>query len=400
MKRNILKTAVSSLMITIMLSGTVASAQTAEKPAAEKPAVSGPVLTLSLENIERLMLERSPVIKKIKNDTWTYEKKYDDLEDTISDLNDQIDRLNSQKDDQGKPVDNSARISTLYGQISSLSSSRNQLDLTADLANATMDQQISQQIQRAKQLFVNCLADQEMLTVSSSKNTQTQRSLEIVAEKLKRGYISKNAYDAIVNSAGESDINLSSQSAAAASSLAELRALLGADKRTTLELESVEISDTELEKIENLNFEEDLKNLMNTSATIKSAQISYDVKSRSTDYSEYEEDSAQAALQTAKDSVSSSFTRQYDSLMNSYKSLKIAQEKLRLAQKTEAVQKTLFERGFISQTTFENTQISTQTMESQVAAAKTCFMYRLKATDRQDQENRIYAHAFPGKRRS
>ena len=379
MKRNILKTAVSSLMITIMLSGTVASAQTAEKPAAERPAVSGPVLTLSLENIERLMLERSPVIKKIKNDTWTYEKKYDDLEDTISDLNDQIDRLNSQKDDQGKPVDNSARISTLYGQISSLSSSRNQLDLTADLANATMDQQISQQILRAKQLFVNCLADQEMLTVSSSKNTQTQRSLEIAAEKLKRGYISKNAYDAIVNSAGESDINLSSQSAAAASSLAELRALLGADKRTTLELESVEISDTELEKIENINFEEDLKNLMNTSATIKSAQISYDVKSRSTDYSEYEEDSAQAALQTAKDSVSSSFTRQYDSLMNSYKSLKIAQEKLRLAQKTEAVQKTLFERGFISQTTFENTQISTQTMESQVAAAKNLLYVSLES---------------------
>lgn len=379
MKRNILKTAVSSLMIAIMLSGTVASAQTAEKPAAEKPAVSGPVLTLSLENIERIMLERSPVIKKIKNDTWTYEKKYDDLEDTISDLNDEIDRLNSQKDDQGKPVDNSARISTLYGQISSLSSSRNQLDLTADLANATMDQQISQQIQRAKQLFVNCLADQEMLTVSSSKNTQTQRSLEIAAEKLKRGYISKNAYDAIVNSAGESDINLSSQSAAAASSLAELRALLGADKRTTLELESVEISDTELEKIENLNFEEDLKNLMNTSATIKSAQISYDVKSRSTDYSEYEEDSAQAALQTAKDSVSSSFTRQYDSLMNSYKSLKIAQEKLRLAQKTEAVQKTLFERGFISQTTFENTQISTQTMKSQVAAAKNLLYVSLES---------------------
>ena len=379
MKRNILKTAVSSLIITIMLSGTVASAQTAEKPAAEKPAVSGPVLTLSLENIERLMLERSPVIKKIKNDTWTYEKKYDDLEDTISDLNDEIDRLNSQKDDQGKPVDNSARISTLYGQISSLSSSRNQLDLTADLANATMDQQISQQIQRAKQLFVNCLADQEMLTVSSSKNTQTQRSLEIAAEKLKRGYISKNAYDAIVNSAGESDINLSSQSAAAASSLAELRALLGADKRTTLELESVEISDTELEKIENINFEEDLKNLMNTSATIKSAQISYDVKSRSTDYSEYEEDSAQAALQTAKDSVSSSFTRQYDSLMNSYKSLKIAQEKLRLAQKTEAVQKNLFERGFISQTTFENTQISTQTMESQVAAAKNLLYVSLES---------------------
>ena len=379
MKRNILKTAVSSLMITIMLSGTVASAQTAEKPAAEKPAVSGPVLTLSLENIERLMLERSPVIKKIKNDTWTYEKKYDDLEDTISDLNDEIDRLNSQKDDQGKPVDNSARISTLYGQISSLSSSRNQLDLTADLANATMDQQISQQILRAKQLFVNCLADQEMLTVSSSKNTQTQRSLEIAAEKLKRGYISKNAYDAIVNSAGESDINLSSQSAAAASSLAELRALLGADKRTTLELESVEISDTELEKIENLNFEEDLKNLMNTSATIKSAQISYDVKSRSTDYSEYEEDSAQAALQTAKDSVSSSFTRQYDSLMNSYKSLKISQEKLRLAQNTEAVQKTLFERGFISQTTFENTQISTQTMKSQVAAAKNLLYVSLES---------------------
>lgn len=379
MKRNILKTAVSSLMIAIMLSGTVASAQTAEKPAAEKPAVSGPVLTLSLENIERIMLERSPVIKKIKNDTWTYEKKYDDLEDTISDLNDEIDRLNSQKDDQGKPVDNSARISTLYGQISSLSSSRNQLDLTADLANATMDQQISQQIQRAKQLFVNCLADQEMLTVSSSKNTQTQRSLEIAAEKLKRGYISKNAYDAIVNSAGESDINLSSQSAAAASSLAELRALLGADKRTTLELESVEISDTELEKIENLNFEEDLKNLMNTSATIKSAQISYDVKSRSTDYSEYEEDSAQAALQTAKDSVSSSFTRQYDSLMNSYKSLKISQEKLRLAQNTEAVQKTLFERGFISQTTFENTQISTQTMESQVAAAKNLLYVSLES---------------------
>ena len=379
MKRNILKTAVSSLMIAIMLSGTVASAQTAEKPAAEKPAVSGPVLTLSLENIERLMLERSPVIKKIKNDTWTYEKKYDDLEDTISDLNDQIDRLNSQKDDQGKPVDNSARISTLYGQISSLSSSRNQLDLTADLANATMDQQISQQILRAKQLFVNCLADQEMLTVSSSKNTQTQRSLEIAAEKLKRGYISKNAYDAIVNSAGESDINLSSQSAAAASSLAELRALLGADKRTTLELESVEISDTELEKIENINFEEDLKNLMNTSATIKSAQISYDVKSRSTDYSEYEEDSAQAALQTAKDSVSSSFTRQYDSLMNSYKSLKISQEKLRLAQNTEAVQKTLFERGFISQTTFENTQISTQTMKSQVAAAKNLLYVSLES---------------------
>ena len=379
MKRNILKTAVSSLIITIMLSGTVASAQTAEKPAAEKPAVSGPVFTLSLENIERIMLERSPVIKKIKNDTWTYEKKYDDLEDTISDLNDEIDRLNSQKDGQGKPVDNSARISTLYGQISSLSSSRNQLDLTADLANATMDQQISQQIQRAKQLFVNCLADQEMLTVSSSKNTQTQRSLEIAAEKLKRGYISKNAYDAIVNSAGESDINLSSQSAAAASSLAELRALLGADKRTTLELESVEISDTELEKIENLNFEEDLKNLMNTSATIKSAQISYDVKSRSTDYSEYEEDSAQAALQTAKDSVSSSFTRQYDSLMNSYKSLKIAQEKLRLAQKTEAVQKTLFERGFISQTTFENTQISTQTMKSQVAAAKNLLYVSLES---------------------
>ena len=379
MKRNILKTAVSSLMIAIMLSGTVASAQTAEKPAAEKPAVSGPVLTLSLENIERIMLERSPVIKKIKNDTWTYEKKYDDLEDTISDLNDEIDRLNSQKDDQGKPVDNSARISTLYGQISSLSSSRNQLDLTADLANATMDQQISQQIQRAKQLFVNCLADQEMLTVSSSKNTQTQRSLEIAAEKLKRGYISKNAYDAIVNSAGESDINLSSQSAAAASSLAELRALLGADKRTTLELESVEISDTELEKIENLNFEEDLKNLMNTSATIKSAQISYDVKSRSTDYSEYEEDSAQAALQTAKDSVSSSFTRQYDSLMNSYKSLKISQEKLRLAQNTEAVQKTLFERGFISQTTFENTQISTQTMKSQVAAAKNLLYVSLES---------------------
>ena len=379
MKRNILKTAVSSLMIAIMISGTVASAQTAEKPAAEKPAVSGPVLTLSLENIERIMLERSPVIKKIKNDTWTYEKKYDDLEDTISDLNDEIDRLNSQKDDQGKPVDNSARISTLYGQISSLSSSRNQLDLTADLANATMDQQISQQILRAKQLFVNCLADQEMLTVSSSKNTQTQRSLEIAAEKLKRGYISKNAYDAIVNSAGESDINLSSQSAAAASSLAELRALLGADKRTTLELESVEISDTELEKIENLNFEEDLKNLMNTSATIKSAQISYDVKSRSTDYSEYEEDSAQAALQTAKDSVSSSFTRQYDSLMNSYKSLKISQEKLRLAQKTEAVQKTLFERGFISQTTFENTQISTQTMKSQVAAAKNLLYVSLES---------------------
>ena len=379
MKRNILKTTVSSLMITIMLSGTVASAQTAEKPASEKPAVSGPVLTLSLENIERLMLERSPVIKKIKNDTWTYEKKYDDLEDTISDLNDEIDRLNSQKDDQGKPVDNSARISTLYGQISSLSSSRNQLDLTADLANATMDQQISQQIQRAKQLFVNCLADQEMLTVSSSKNTQTQRSLEIAAEKLKRGYISKNAYDAIVNSAGESDINLSSQSAAAASSLAELRALLGADKRTTLELESVEISDTELEKIENLNFEEDLKNLMNTSATIKSAQISYDVKSRSTDYSEYEEDSAQAALQTAKDSASSSFKRQYDSLMNSYKSLKISQEKLRLAQNTEAVQKTLFERGFISQTTFENTQISTQTMESQVAAAKNLLYVSLES---------------------
>ena len=65
--------------------------------------------------------------------------------------------------------------------------------------------------------------------------------------------------------------------------------------------------------------------------------------------------------------------------MNSYKSLKIAQDRLRLAQKSESIQKTLFERGFISQTAFENTQISTQTMESQVAAAKNLLYVSLES---------------------
>lgn len=373
MKQNTLKSIVSALAIFMLLSTGIASAETSTKNT-----ISGPTLTINLDNIEKIMLERSPSIKKIKNDTWVYEQQYDDLEDKVGDLQDEISRLGSQKDAVGKPVDNSAKISTLYGQISSLSTSRNQLSLASNLAESTLDQQINQQILKAKQLFVSCLANQEMLKVSDTKNLQTQRTLELAAEKLKRGYISQSAYNSIVNAASDSDVNQTSQVSSVSSEISDLKSLLGVDKGTTLILDTIEIPDIELDRILSLNFEEDLKYVMKASSTIKSAQIAYDTKSRSTDYNDYEESSAEASLQTAKDSVLVNFSRQYDSLINSYKSLKIAQDKLNIQQKTDDTQSALFKKGYISQTALENTQIATQTMKNQVATAKNLLFVSLE----------------------
>lgn len=363
MKTKFTKRVISALTVIAMLSSSLSFA--ADDVVKKTTVISGPTLTLNLNNIDQLMMDRSPAVKKIKNDSWASEQKYDDIDESISDINDKINALISQKDSDGKPVDNSSQISTLHGQVNSLYSTKDQLSLASDTARATLEQEVNQQILKAKQLFVTCLSDESNLLVADSQYAQKQRDLAIASEKLKRGYLSKNAYDAAVNNTGDMDVSVSTTAAQKEANLRDLKTLLGVDKDTTVILEAVSVSDFELSMIESLNFNSDLDILMKSSAKIKSAQISYDTKSRGSNYNDYDEDSADANLKTSKDTVSANFKKQYDSLMNSYKALKITREKLNSQVKIYELEKKKLEKGYISQTTFVNTEIATQNLKNQ-----------------------------------
>lgn len=365
MKSDFKKRIISAVAVFAMLSSSISFA--ADDTGIKKTAVTGSrSLTLNMNNIEQIMLERSPAVKKIKNDTWTTQQKYEDIDDSISDVQDQISALVSQKGPDGKPADNSAQIAALYAQINSLSSTQTQLRLASDTSEATLSQQVNAQILKAKQLFTSCLADEDSLLVTDAEYLQKQKELAVATEKLKRGYISQNAYERIVNATEGMDANLRTQESQKEANLRDLKILLGVDKDTTLLLEAVDISDFELSMIENLNFSSDLDTLMNASATIKSAQISYDTKSSGDGYNDYDENSAQANLKTSKETVSANFKKQYDSLMNSYKSLKVSKEKLKSQVKTYEIEKKKLEKGYISETSFVNTEIATKNLINQV----------------------------------
>ncbi|MGB5823992.1 MAG: hypothetical protein WBH44_07930 [Proteocatella sp.] len=363
MKTNFKKRIIAAASIIAMLTSSISFAS--DNSVKNSTLSSGPVLNLNINNIEQIMLDRSPTVKKIKNDSWTTQQKYDDIDDSISDLHDNIDDLKAQKDDDGKPVDNSSQISALYGQVNSLYSTKDQLSLASDTAQALLSQQVNGQVLKAKQLFVNCLADEAGLLVTASDYTQKQKDLEVAAEKLKRGYISQNAYDALVNTTDDMDVSLDASASKKDANLRELKNLLGVDKNTFIILEAVDIPDFELEMIERLNFESDLDDLMRNSAAVKSAQLSYDAKSRSTSYNDYDENSAQANLKTSKDTVSANFKKQYDTLLNSYKALKVTREKLNSQLKYFETEKIKLEKGYISQASFANTTIATDHLTNQ-----------------------------------
>lgn len=309
---------------------------------------------ISLDNLKELWMKHSPDYAKLKGDLFI-------ASDSLRDVSDAMDR-----------ADASNNVSLL----NALFNSRDQAKLAYDVAAAQKNAKIENAVLWVKQTFFLCWQDQLNLTFASEKLAQKREQLNKNGNGVQTGYLSQKAYQDLKNSVD--DLQNTVQTLRNKLNIDEttLKSKLGLPLNATLQYTYPELNQEFFETRMKLDPSADLKTMQANSVTLKVLLLTRDsleIYKRSYANSN-QVASAQLSLDTAKATLPSTYTAQYQRLMQQYQDLQNEYRRLDVEKdRISKLQKQL-EKGYISPLAFSNAKLDYACLETAVKV-KACSLY-------------------------
>lgn len=330
----------SLLILSLTLAGFALAAEAEPQP-----------LDVSLDTMEALVKEYSPDIQKAANDYQTAKDNYYEIVNTMSDLQSRI---------QGGSFATGLQYSAQY---SSLKDSCDRAQLSMFTARESYRLTVSRQILSAKQAYLTYFIDSQKLALTRKQQEISADTLARARQKLSAGYLSQEAYDTMEESAADLKDTERAQQTSMDTDLRKLRTLLGLGADSELVLKQPDSTQWDLGKIAALDLDADLSVMLENSASIQIAALTYESYCDH-DYALHSEiENALIACEQAEKTARESMTSLFDSLQNSFHALNTARTKLSARQRDLASAEKKCASGYLSSQAVEDIKNEVKTME-------------------------------------
>jgi outer membrane protein TolC len=335
-------------------------------------------IKVSLENIRDIMIENNLDIKIQQNSLKIANEEYHDAKDAY-------DSANTAYEDASKAYDDAvaANDGTAADKLEKKNDAKKALDdkdkaLTTKrdankTASTTYDQKVETKVNAAQNDFIDYLA-----TLSNVKlQEDTVKANEKKAQKYKlqyeNGFLSKNEYTSNLakNTSANSLNELKDKEELARIKLCNTLGLSSEEKVTF----NTDITE-DFKVISNINYDDDLAKMLENNIDIKDKNDEIDdLKDNEDTYTNddiYDNnlEKANNELKVLMNNAETDFKGQYNTLMNSYNSIKSTYDQLTEEENSYNVKKIKYDYGFVSKTELDDAKLTLDTDESALQTKK------------------------------
>lgn len=321
-------------------------------------------IKVSLDNIKEIMIENNLDMKVLNNNLKITQINYHEARDQVEGLEDEVDSAQNNVDNFIDDGSNSAQKKVLIGILNDakddLADAESKLDDIREsmkTANINYDKQMSGLVSDAQQEYISYLATLSDKESNEAQAKSKEKEVQVAKIKYDSGFISKNDYTSIQLKNTESS-NTSNESS-------EDLELAKTKLYTTLGISSSKniIFDTDVNQdfddVSKINYNDDLEKMLDNNLDIKLKDISIDQlddaddatdddTDNTDDIDDYKMDNAEISLKQQIATAETNFKKQYNTLMNSYNSMKSSFDSLNQEKNSYNIMQTKYDYGFAS----------------------------------------------------
>lgn len=338
---------------------------------------------VSLENIRDIVVENNLDLKILDNKLKIAKENRDDAKDTFESKADPGDAPKSSSYVGGASDPLYIAAKTAYDTaLTAYNSAKSAYESAKDAyktAKTNYDQKVESAVYSAQEAYVTYLADLSTSKINEDTANYNNKKAEIYKIQYENGFISKNQY--IKNLQGNTSTNdLNKSKDTEELDRVKLCNLLGISPEEKV-IFNTDIT-VDFQVIAKINYEEDLKVMLDNNLDIKDKSDNVDDlndEDDDTDIHDYEVDNAEIELKQALNTAETDFKGKYNDLMASYNSLKNSYDKIIQEQKEFQITEIQYDYGFISKNALDNAKITLD--KDNVSFIKTrneCYLKYLK----------------------
>lgn len=387
------KAFISSLIMTLMLTNiSSVQAATTDNTSVTSTDNTGGATTdnaikVSLDNIQDIMSENNLDMKVYYNNQQLAKEKYDNAKDEVDTAQSAVDaattavgtatsNVSTAKAGTDASVLPTAETnldkanSTLIAANSTLTTANTNLatiKYALRTANVEYEQNIEKSVYKAQQDYISYLSNisDEQLEADTVKSQESSEQVSKI--KYDSGFISQDEYTASLESNTDAVNQLNKLKDAEELAKTKLCTTLGISDGEKV-IFNTDITE-DFAKISKINYNDDLAKMLDNNVDIQLQNISIDklndakdAETTTTDYTDtvdqYNTDNAQISLKQTISTAEANFKAQYDTLMNSYNSIKSSYDKITQEQKVYQTTQIKYDYGFVSKIDVDNAKLA------------------------------------------
>lgn len=314
-------------------------------------------IKVSLENIRDIMVENNLDLKILDNKLKIAKENYDDAKEEVEDAEDNVDTAESAVDSAAddEVAEAEGNLDKAEAVLDSAEKNLTAAKESLKTARTNYEQGVEDKVYAAQEAFINYLSSLSDQKLKYDTVKLDERDAKVAKIKYESGYISKNEYISLTQDNTDSINELAKIKDAEELARIKLCNTLGISSEENV------IFNTDITKdfqvIATINYNNDLKVMFdnNLDIQLKNDEID-DLEDEEDDYDdndqediyEYKVENAEYELKQLINNTETSFKEQYNTLMNSYNSVKSSYDKIIQEQKEYQITETKYDYGFAS----------------------------------------------------
>lgn len=318
-------------------------------------------VTVSLDTLEGILTDNSPAMRKIVRDRDAAESAYYKLKKNMDDLQKII-------EDAPSSAEGWAMAAQASKQYESLESSYKQARLARDTANGQYKLNVYQQVNAVKQQYLGHCLDQSKLKNLDAQLVAQKQTLVNAATLLEHGYLSKKAYDSMVQTTENLADSLRVQQTAVDAGGRSLRIALGMPDSVKLVYAQPALSQFDFSQITGLDLKRDTQSMLQNSVQLKNTKLTYESYRDNDDVSVAQADSAKITWEQAVKTETERMKTLHQNLQDDYRALLTARAFWETQQAALEAAEAKYQRGYLSSKTLTDLRNQTAVQETGLKA--------------------------------
>lgn len=333
-------------------------------------------IKVSLENIREIVIDRNLSLKIADNNLKIAKETRDNAKDTFEAKTKPTKQAYT--DITTGIYDSKAYDNALKDYNKAQSDYENAKD-NLKTARENYDKIVENQVYSAQQAYLTYLNDLSTKEINEDTVNYNTKKAEIYKIQYEKGFISKNEYTSKLQ--GNTSVNdLNKAKDTEELDRVKLCNLLGISPEEKMTF-NTDIT-VDFQVISKINYEEDLKQMLDNSFDIKTKSDNVDNlndEDDDSDIHDYKVDNAEIELKQTINNAETDFRGAYNDLMASYNSLKSSYDKIIQEQNEFKITQTQYDYGFISKNALDNAKITLdKDNASFIKSRNDCYLKYLK----------------------
>lgn len=364
-------------------------------------------IVLSIDNLKDIMVEQSIDMKIADNNYEDSKQNVEKLKDQISDKEDDIDTAESalkKLEDQLSSLQGAddpdtdaitskksaisskkSEIESLESQLKTLKYNKKKSLSTLQTAEISYDSKVQSAVYSAQKSYIDYLSTISDIKSKKEKLELKQKQAEVTKLKYENGFIAKKEYDEFLRDNTDISNELNELKNKESIALKNLKFSLGISEDEEIQInDDIEMN---FNKVASINYQNDLAEMIANNKELKSLNINLDWMEYAEDYEDrnsddddddddyinYDMENQQLSIEKQTATSKINFNEKYNTLMNSYNSIKASYDKLKQDETDYAMMSKKYSFGFISKKEVDESELNLNSTYSSFVQEKNKF---------------------------